>query len=87
MAVREQLLDYLDQNLESYLINWKAKIRISDTDVHRDKVEANGILMYRLVQKNIEKPICEEKIISLAHKVAIERAEANVNIGDFIYNV
>ena len=87
MAVREQLLDYLDQNLESYLIKWKAKIRIADTDVHRDKVEANGILMYRLVQKNIEEPICEEKILSLAHKVAIERAEANVNIGDFIYNV
>ncbi|MCA0172533.1 sensor histidine kinase [Bacillus sp. RAR_GA_16] len=87
MAVREQLLDYLDQNLESYLRTWKEKIRISDTDVHRDKVEANGILMYRLVQKNIEKPISEEKIISLAHKVALERAEANVNIGDFIYNV
>ena len=87
MTVREQLLDYLDQNLESYLRTWKEKIRISDTDVHRDKVEANGILMYRLVQKNIEKPISEEKIISLAHKVAIERAEANVNIGDFIYNV
>ncbi len=87
MAVREQLLDYLDHNLESYLIKWKQKIRISKTDIHRDKVEANGILMYRLVQKNIENPIAHEKIATLAHKVAVERAEANVNIGDFIYNV
>ncbi|WP_371018407.1 histidine kinase N-terminal domain-containing protein [Pseudalkalibacillus sp. JSM 102089] len=87
MAVREQLLDYLDHNLESYLIKWKQKIRISKTDIHRDKVEANGILMYRLVQQNIKEPIAREKIVTLAHKVAVERAEANVNIGDFIYNV
>ncbi|WLR59294.1 sensor histidine kinase [Guptibacillus hwajinpoensis] len=87
MAVREQLLDYLDHNLESYLIKWKQKIRISKTDIHRDKVEANGILMYRLVQQNIKEPIAHEKIVTLAHKVAVERAEANINIGDFIYNV
>ncbi len=87
MAVQEQLLTYLDQNLESYLRNWKKKIRISESDIHRDKVEANGVMMYRLVQKNIEKPISKEKLIALAKKVAIERAEANVNIGDFIYNV
>ncbi len=87
MAVREQLLDYLDHNLESYLIKWKQKIRISKTDIHRDKVEANGILMYRLVQQNIKEPIAHENIVTLAHKVAVERAEANVNIGDFIYNV
>ncbi|MGA9290349.1 MAG: HAMP domain-containing sensor histidine kinase [Anaerobacillus sp.] len=87
MAVQEQLLTYLDQNLDAYLRNWKKKIRISESDIHRDKVEANGVMMYRLVQKNIEQPISSEKLIALAKKVAIERAEANVNIGDFIYNV
>ncbi|MGB8000117.1 MAG: histidine kinase N-terminal domain-containing protein [Anaerobacillus sp.] len=87
MAVQEQLLTYLDQNLDRYLRNWKKKIRISESDIHRDKVEANGVMMYRLVQKNIEQPISSEKLMALAKKVAIERAEANVNIGDFIYNV
>ncbi|WP_394172988.1 histidine kinase N-terminal domain-containing protein [Guptibacillus hwajinpoensis] len=87
MSVREQLLEYLDDNLERYLENWKSKIRISDTDVHQDKVEENGVMMYRLVQKNIEAPICLDRIIALAKKVALERVEANVNIGDFIYNV
>ncbi|TKD72109.1 sensor histidine kinase [Pseudalkalibacillus hwajinpoensis] len=87
MALREQLLEYLDENLNRYLQNWKSKIRISDSDVHQDKVEANGIMMYRLVQKNIEAPISMDRIIALAEKVALERVEANVNIGDFIFNV
>ncbi|MDP4550560.1 histidine kinase N-terminal domain-containing protein [Alkalihalobacillus macyae] len=87
MSVREQLLEYLDDNIERYLENWKSKIRISDSDVHQDKVEENGVMMYRLVQKNIEAPICLDRIIALAKKVACERVEANVNIGDFIYNV
>lgn len=87
MSVREQLLEYLDDNLERYLHKWKSKIRISDSDVHQDKVEENGVMMYRLVQKNIEAPISLDRIIALAKKVALERVEANVNIGDFIFNV
>ncbi|MBN8210588.1 HAMP domain-containing histidine kinase [Bacillus sp. NTK071] len=87
MALQEQLLEYLDENLDRYLHNWKSKIRISESDVHQDKVEANGVMMYRLVQKNIEAPISMDRIVALAKKVALERVEANVNIGDFIFNV
>ncbi|WP_347551113.1 HAMP domain-containing sensor histidine kinase [Pseudalkalibacillus hwajinpoensis] len=87
MAVREQLIEYLDQNIDQYIRNWKKKIRISESDIHRDKVEANGVMMYQLVQTNIKNPISDEKLIMLAKKVAVERAEANINIGDFIFNV
>ncbi|WP_377889987.1 histidine kinase N-terminal domain-containing protein [Alkalihalobacillus sp. R86527] len=87
MIVQDQLVDYLDRNLDEYLNNWKRRIRISDDDIYRDKVVANGKLMYQLVRKNIVEPIDENKIAELAKKVAMQRVEADINIGDFIHNV
>lgn len=87
MIVQDQLLDYLDRNLDEFLSKWKSQIRISETDMYYDKVVENGSLMYQLVRANIISPICEEKVSNLAKKIALQRVEANINIGDFIYNV
>lgn len=87
MIAQNQLIDYLDQNLDEYLTIWKQRIRISADDIYRDKVVANGKLMYELVRRNIVEPIDDKKIAELAKKVAKQRVEANINIGDFIYNV
>ncbi|WP_270181397.1 histidine kinase N-terminal domain-containing protein [Alkalihalobacillus sp. CinArs1] len=87
MIAQNQLVDYLDQNLDEYLNSWKRRVRISDDDIYKDKVVANGKLMYQLVRTNIVDPIDENKIAELAKQIARERVEANINIGDFIYNV
>jgi hypothetical protein len=50
-------------------------------------VKENGLQMYELVKKTILNSLSENEIKQLAYKVAKERVEANINIGDFVYNV
>ncbi|MDV2887797.1 histidine kinase N-terminal domain-containing protein, partial [Alkalihalophilus pseudofirmus] len=43
--------------------------------------------MYEVVVNSILHEFSEQEIKSLAYKVAQERADANVNIGEFVYNI
>lgn len=43
--------------------------------------------MFLLVRNNLLTPLSDEQIRQLAYKVATERVVANINIGDFVYNV
>lgn len=60
---------------------------ISDQDVYKEEVLNNGMNMFHLVKRAIEEPLSEEEITLLAHKTALERVKANVNISEFVYNV
>ncbi|MFC0043810.1 histidine kinase N-terminal domain-containing protein [Metabacillus iocasae] len=83
----ERLTEFLDNNTSHFLNFWRENIYISNNDLFVDEVASNGLAMYKLVRKHIQSPLTEDEIKSLAFKVANERVKANINIGDFVYNV
>lgn len=87
MTASDELIRFLDDNISTFIAAWRQKITISEDDLHQEEVEKNGMRMYDLVKKTIQCPLSSDEIDFLASKVALERVEANVNIGDFINNV
>jgi len=78
---------YLKLHRELLISNWIGKAIVSSDDPYKEKVIQNGVSMLNLIISYLSKEIDEEMIKKLAYKVAIERVEANINIGDFVYNV
>ncbi len=84
--ISKMFCTYLEMNNQLFVENWKNKIIISENDPFRKEIVENGekllSLMIELImnEKGIEliRPLCE--------KIAIERAGADANIGDFVYN-
>lgn len=66
---------------------WWQNIKPQPIHIHKEKVKENGLLMYQLVRRTLTDTITENEIKILAYKVAKERVEAKINIGDFVHNV
>ncbi|WP_096200584.1 histidine kinase N-terminal domain-containing protein [Bacillus sp. FJAT-45350] len=85
---KAELIEFLEKNELGFVEIWMEKVRINEHDIHKDKVRENGIQMFRLIKsKIIDTDLPEDTVQNLAYKVAKERVEANINIGDFVYNV
>lgn len=82
-----ELVYYLESNLSFFLKSWKDKTVMSENDVHKDKLVLNGLTMFELIKNSFLNPIDEESLKLFAYKLAEERVEANINIGEFVYNV
>ncbi|MEH7226003.1 histidine kinase N-terminal domain-containing protein [Bacillus sp. JJ1566] len=82
-----ELIYFLESNLSIFLKSWKEKTVMSETDVHKEKLVLNGLTMFEMVKNSLLNPIDEEKLKLFAYKLAEERVEANINIGEFVYNV
>ncbi|EEM60064.1 MULTISPECIES: BA2291 family sporulation histidine kinase [Bacillus cereus group] len=84
--IKEVFCSHLKNNRHQFVENWKNKMIISDKDPFRLEVVQNGedllefIIELIMEEKDINylQPLCE--------KIAIERAGADANIGDFVYN-
>ncbi|MDR7071371.1 HAMP domain-containing sensor histidine kinase [Fictibacillus barbaricus] len=87
MDITESLITYMDENLPTYLNNWHDKVIISNNDIHKDKVIENAIHIFELVKLSLQGYLSPEKVMHLAHDVATQRLEADINIGEFVYNV
>lgn len=87
MDITESLITYMDENLLSYLKDWHQKVVISNHDIHKDKVIENALHMVELVKLSLRGKLSPDKIKQLAHDVAVQRLEAKINIGEFVYNV
>jgi signal transduction histidine kinase len=85
--ITESLITYMDENLPTYLQDWHQKVVISKHDIHKDKVIENALQMVELVKLSLRCQLSPEKIEQLAHEVAVQRLEAKINIGEFVYNV
>jgi len=59
---------------------------IADNDKYIDHVMHNGIAMFQLVKDTLLHSPNRDNIEQLAYKIAKERAETNMNIGEFVYN-
>ncbi|MFC3885647.1 histidine kinase N-terminal domain-containing protein [Bacillus songklensis] len=86
-AIRGQLVFFLENNVSAFIKSWRQKAFISESDIHKEEVNKNGLKMYELVKGMLENSLSDDDFRELAYKVAFERAEANINIGDFVYNV
>jgi len=87
LDITESLITYMDENLPTYLHDWQQKVVISNHDVHKEKVIENALHMLKLVKLSLRNQLSPEKIMQLAHEVAVQRLEAKINIGEFVYNV
>jgi signal transduction histidine kinase len=83
----DSLITYMDDHLPTYLKNWHDHVIISENDIHKDKVIENAQHILALVKLSLREELPPEKVKQFAHNVAHERLEANINIGEFVYNV
>lgn len=81
------LIKHLEENETTLLTEWENQIIVDPEDPSKEKVRQNGYLMYQLTKKTLFNEITESEIEELANKIALERIEAHINIGDFVYNV
>ncbi|MDP5276771.1 sensor histidine kinase [Chengkuizengella axinellae] len=84
--VRKKLISFLEDNSSTFIKSWRENVIISDTDIHKEEVIYNGMKMFELVKQRLNHTLSEEGLRDFAYKVAVERLEANINIGDFVYN-
>lgn len=81
------LIQYLEEKESEFLNEWNETIKINEIDPYKEKIKENGYGMYSLVIQTFKEVLSEDVLIKLAYQVAKERLEANINIGDFLYNI
>ncbi|WP_338059091.1 BA2291 family sporulation histidine kinase [Bacillus gaemokensis] len=84
--IKEVFCSHLNNNRHQFVENWKNKMIISEKDPFKQEVAQNGENLLELI---IELVMDDKDIVylqPLCEKIAIERAGADANIGDFVYN-
>lgn len=84
-----KLLFYLQSHKEELLSEWSNLILVNQNDPFKETIIDNGWSFFGIVEKTFQLSEIEllEYIEKLAKKVTEERVLANINIGDFVYNV
>lgn len=83
------LIAFFNKNKEELIREWENSIVISKGDPYKEKINQNGIAIFNIVLTM--HTMSEKELLDSIEKYAIEiseeRALANINIGDFVYNV
>ncbi|PWW27868.1 signal transduction histidine kinase [Cytobacillus oceanisediminis] len=89
IETNDVILELLHNERENLLSEWKNKILITDDDPYKEQIRDNGDAMFNLVIQFLlkSKKDLEGYIQQLAYSVAEQRVKAEINIGDFVYNV
>ena len=83
----DDLTFFLEKHEAEVVEEFRKQIVVAEHDQYRGMIHLNGQAMYRLVVGYLGDRISQEDIKHLAYKVAHERNQAEINIGDFVYNV
>lgn len=84
---KKKIGQFLKENLPRLLNFWEEEI-IVHTDIdNKEQIIKNGHFMLNIITNSILHDFSEDDLKSLAYKVAQERVDADVNIGEFVYNV
>ncbi|CAM3646432.1 histidine kinase N-terminal domain-containing protein [Mesobacillus zeae] len=88
-VAKRRLVEFLESEKDHFLAEWHLNIIIEAEDPFKSKFIDNAEEMFRMILELFSKPDSElEKYIQkLAFEVGEERVQANINIGDFVYNV
>ncbi|MBT2684771.1 histidine kinase N-terminal domain-containing protein [Bacillus sp. ISL-37] len=84
-----RLLSFLTSEKEKLIADWTDNIIVSEDDPYKEKISKNAERMYVIILSVFSKTSeeLEEHIQKLAFMVGEERVRADINIGDFVYNV
>ncbi|WP_394172763.1 histidine kinase N-terminal domain-containing protein [Guptibacillus hwajinpoensis] len=83
---KEHLAVFLESSQPIILDKWLAIVRLSPDDPYYKEVIKNGKRTVELISRYIRNPD-ENWIQKLTNKIAKERINANVNIGEFVANI
>ncbi|WP_369899818.1 BA2291 family sporulation histidine kinase [Bacillus manliponensis] len=84
--IKEVFCTYLQQNSQQFVTEWKNKVIISNQDPFKEEIINNGEQLLFLMISLIREEQNMENLQMMCEKIAIERAGAEANIGDFVYN-
>ncbi|MBK5483393.1 MULTISPECIES: histidine kinase N-terminal domain-containing protein [unclassified Peribacillus] len=84
---KKVLIQYLEENQSLFLNEWNETIKVNEIDPYKEKIKENGYGMYSLVINIFNGSLSNDVLTKLAYQVANERLKANINIGDFLYNI
>ncbi|MBS8262904.1 GHKL domain-containing protein [Mesobacillus boroniphilus] len=84
-----RLLSFLTSEKQNLIAEWTEKIIVSEDDPYKEKIRNNAENMYVIILSVFSKTSeeLEEHLQKLAFLVGEERVRADINIGDFVYNV
>jgi signal transduction histidine kinase len=84
-----RLLSFLTSEKENLIADWTDKIIVSEDDPYKEKISKNAERMYTIILSVFSRTSeeLEEHLQKLAFMVGEERVRADINIGDFVYNV
>ncbi|MCM3125357.1 histidine kinase N-terminal domain-containing protein [Mesobacillus sp. AQ2] len=84
-----RLLSFLTSEREQLIADWAVKIIVSEDDPYKEKITKNAEKMYEIILSVFSKTNeeLEDHLQKLAFMVGEERVRADINIGDFVYNV
>jgi signal transduction histidine kinase len=84
-----RLLSFLTSEKENLIADWTENIIVSEDDPYKEKISKNAERMYVIILSvfSTTSEEIEEHIQKLAFMVGEERVRADINIGDFVYNV
>lgn len=87
--VQMDLIAFFNKNKEELIREWENSIVISKGDPYKEKISQNGIAIFNIVlnMHTMSERELLESIEKYAIEISEERALANINIGDFVYNV
>jgi len=83
----DPLTTFLEEQEAKIVERFKNEVIVSEHDKFKDRIHLNGQAMYRMVIGYFRGIVKEEDIQALAYRVACERNQAQINIGDFVHNV
>lgn len=85
----QKLLDFLEREKHILLEQWNKEIVLTETDPFKDYIRENGEAMFSLILTSLSKSEQDLDVYlqQLAIKIASQRVKANINIGEFVYNV
>ncbi|WP_026566016.1 histidine kinase N-terminal domain-containing protein [Bacillus sp. UNC41MFS5] len=83
------LIDFFNQNKQKIIQDWENAIVTTNTDPFKLKIHENGEALLEVLL-NMHK-MTEKELLDIIEKLAIEVSEervlADINLGDFVYNV
>ncbi|MGG5253383.1 histidine kinase N-terminal domain-containing protein [Neobacillus sp. SM06] len=88
-STKIHMVRFLEEQKSMLLSDWSGANILSNDDPFREKVPENAVAFFNLLLHTLESDEQDytELIRELALKIAEERVKANINIGEFVYNV
>lgn len=86
ITIESRYSSFIQENMPTLVKNWVSQAKIGEDDPYKSEIIINGTKLIDFTLLFLEEKIDEAHIQDLSFKIAEERAQAIVNIGEFVYN-